>query len=420
VRIALVVHQFPPEHIGGTEVYTESLARALQQLGHEVHVWLPSKGCQRPLEPQDPDGLSVWRAVRGTRAKERALAAFWHTFRNQRLERAYRAFLADVQPDVVHIQHLQWVSARLITLTELLPCVVTLHDYWFFCPNSQLLLPDRSICSGPHGGWRCGPCGLAKLGQQAPPVLERAAGLPFAYRHWAVTAALRSASRLIAPSAWVKARYVQEGFAAERIAVIPHGLDSTRLTIALGADGNGRHEGLCFGYLGSLAWQKGLHILIAAFNALPAAASLTIYGDTGAFPDYVEQLRRMATHPGIRFAGPLDRRQLGEALGALDYLVVPSLWEETFCLVIPEANACGVPAIASDLGALRDRVRDGVTGRLFPAGDVAALVDILRDLAAHPEQRQHYRAALIPAPSMDQHAQAVVAVYQSALAGRRG
>ena len=115
-------------------------------------------------------------------------------------------------------------------------------------------------------------------------------------------------------------------------------------------------------------------MLVEAFNRLPeAAAALTIYGSETAFPDYAAEVRTLAAHPNIRFAGPLDHRHVGAALRQMDCLVVPSVWYENSPLVIQEAFAMGLPVIASRLGALAEKVQDGRTGYLFAPGDSADL-----------------------------------------------
>ena len=66
-----------------------------------------------------------------------------------------------------------------------------------------------------------------------------------------------------------------------------------------------------------------------------------------------------------------------------------------------EAHAAGVPVIGSDIPALSELVRDGINGRLYPAGDAGALAAILRDLAAKPAQLDAWRAELMPVRTMD-------------------
>jgi glycosyltransferase involved in cell wall biosynthesis len=238
--------------------------------------------------------------------------------------------------------------------------------------------------------------------------------LPLAYRNRVLRAAAAEIDRFIAPSAFLREQYARQGFPAEKIAVLENGMDLRRLAgEALPAPEVRPH----FGFLGSLAWQKGVHILIEAFNRLPPdAASLTIFGSDRAFPAYGAELRALARHAQIRFAGALPFDAVGGALRSLDALLMPSLWYENSPLVIQEAYALGVPVIASRLGALEEKVQEGVTGRLFPAGDAAALAEVLGDIVRAPGQLAAFRRNLPPPPDIDSHAAALVGTYEELLA----
>jgi glycosyltransferase involved in cell wall biosynthesis len=89
----------------------------------------------------------------------------------------------------------------------------------------------------------------------------------------------------------------------------------------------------------------------------------------------------------IRFTGWLDGSECASLLQSADLLVVPSLWPEPYGLVGPEAAAAGVPALAFDVGGIREWLTDGVHGRLVPvtgdpAGSLArGLDDSLSDVA---------------------------------------
>jgi monofunctional chorismate mutase len=220
----------------------------------------------------------------------------------------------------------------------------------------------------------------------------------------------------LAPSAFLRQKYVEHGFPAEKIVVVENGLDVDKLAqvpeVDALPDPPVRPH---FGFLGSLAWQKGVHVLIEAFNRLDERASLTIYGSERTFPDYVAELKRLARHPNIRFAGLLDPQQVGGALRRMDCLVVPSLWYENSPLVIQEAFGVGVPVVASRLGALPEKVKDGSTGRLFTAGSVDDLTAVLQDLVAHPQMLAGMAERIVPAPSMTVHAAYLEQVYQSML-----
>ena len=412
MRIAYIVHKFPPESVGGTEIHTWSLARHLVASGHEVHVFYPMPNLAPNEARIEQDGIRLWRVSGPTARREGSLPAqFWHTFRNREYEIEFSRFLTEVRPDIVHFQHLQGVSTRLTRLAEDRPRVLTLHDYWHFCANSQLIRPDGSICDGPKLGWRCVDCAAEAVDAPWLRLLRPFAGLPFAYRNSYVRRCLKDIDLFLTPSEFSRQLHIDQGFPQERIRVLEHGLDASRLVSSSTnlAPPTARPH---FGFLGSIAPQKGVHVLIEAFNQLPEVAALTVYGDDSVFPSYAARIKAMARHPHVRFAGPLDYRRIGDALRDLDFLVVPSLWCETFCLVAQEAHAMRVPVVASRLGALQ-RIRDGEDGRLFAAGDSEDLARVLLELLDAPEIRARLQARIEPPPTLEQQAWRLLSFYKS-------
>jgi len=335
--------------------------------------------------------------------------AFWQTWRNAAVERDYGTFLSDWQPDIVHVQHLQWVSARLLRMCAGIPTVLTLHDYWYICANSQLVRANARPCAGqsPRG---CASCLLEARGTPGALAHPLACALApaLAWRNSYVRTCALMADIMLTPSREARDVYISAGFPAERLLAFENGLDPARLRCAPTYRAPRDHT--VFGYLGGLAWQKGVHVLVEAFEGVDPQHELRIYGPLDVFPAYVEGLHRAATHPGTRFMGPVAPDTVGEVLGDLDYLVVPSLWAETFGMVVQEAQFVGVPVIASRIGALQ-RIRDGIDGRLFEAGDVKSLRRILRELAAHPESRQRLAAEIRRGPTICDQASALIQIY---------
>lgn len=414
MRLALPVHKFPPESLGGTEIYTRTLARALVQAGHTVALFYPSTTVQQLTQDDTPEGMHRWRApLAPTRASEDPVRQFWHTFRDQAIERAFTTFLQEYQPDLVHFQHVQGVSARLIEQAAGCPRLVTLHDYWYFCANSQLIRPDQQPCAGPSWGcYNCVDCATARADLTQLRRLRPVVALPFAYRNAYLRRMMAQIDRFIAPSAFLRQQYIDQGWPAAKIVTLENGMDRRRLldapdlTLPMPL---GRPH---FGFIGSLAWQKGVHILVEAFNQLPAQAALTIYGSDSAFPDYGAELRRLARHPHLRFAGPIGFDQVGAALRQFDALIVPSLWYENSPLVIQEAYVMGVPVLASRIGALTEKVQEGKTGLLFTPGDSHALAATLQSVIDRPEQLQVLRRGIQPPPTIEEHTAQVIKLYQ--------
>ncbi len=137
MRILLVVHEFLPKHRAGTERYTYGLARALGR-ENEVAVLAGERDAGRkPCTYDDEvlDGIHVRRLFLPDRHHYR------ETYSNPGLEPAFRSLLSDLRPDVVHFQHLIYLSTSFLEMAAErgIPSVMTLHDYWLMCPMGQLL-----------------------------------------------------------------------------------------------------------------------------------------------------------------------------------------------------------------------------------------------------------------------------------------
>jgi glycosyltransferase involved in cell wall biosynthesis len=76
--------------------------------------------------------------------------------------------------------------------------------------------------------------------------------------------------------------------------------------------------------------------------------------------------------------------------GRARLLVVPSVWPEPFGLVGLEAAACGVPAVAFDVGGIGEWLTDGVNGRMVAAGDTAAMGDAIASLLSDRARRMRF------------------------------
>lgn len=128
--------------------------------------------------------------------------------------------------------------------------------------------------------------------------------------------------------------------------------------------------------------HKGIHIALEALRlANLEAVEYTVYG--AVTEPYFQQLLAIADAvPGLTFRayGGFKPSQLPALLGGVDALIIPSIVGETYSIVAREALACGVPVIASRIGALSDAVREGQNGLLFTPGAPASLAAILQML----------------------------------------
>jgi glycosyltransferase involved in cell wall biosynthesis len=142
--------------------------------------------------------------------------------------------------------------------------------------------------------------------------------------------------------------------------------------------------------VGQLIPEKGIDVALKAFAALGGSARLWIVGD-GVERGALEALaRELGLDDRVRFLG--IQWNVAPFMQAADCLVCPSLWAEAAGLVNLEAQACGLPVIASRIGGIPEHVDDERTGILVPPGDFGALSLALRRLQSDPQALHALRA----------------------------
>ena len=153
-------------------------------------------------------------------------------------------------------------------------------------------------------------------------------------------------------------------------------------------------------------------------STLLASAEMTglrvrIAGDPSPMPELVKKAPR-----NVEFLGALSRADVDALYRGARFLVVPSLWFETFGLVAAEAMSHGIPVIASNMGALAEVVDDGTTGLLFEPGNPEALAGkmsaLWNDSALCKRMGRMAREKVIREYSEDTHYRRLMAVYEAA------
>ena len=189
-------------------------------------------------------------------------------------------------------------------------------------------------------------------------------------------------------SAFVARRSVGDmGLPAGKVHTVYNGIDVDRFPYRERVAG----RALRVAFAGQLMAEKGIDTLLTALAQLQAAGVAFEARLAGRGPAEGE-LRAHAVAlqlGGVRFLGHTD--SVPDLFAWADVVVAPSRWAEAFGLVAAEAMATGAVVVASDAGALPEVV--GAAGRVFPAGDAAALAGVLRELAADPGERRRLGTA---------------------------
>ena len=423
-------------------MYTHGLAVRAQRAGHSVrvitHVESPAlDSIHYQAERTEHDGIPVTEIHHNlSRAPHPARAEYDNPY----IVELLRQELEADKPDLIHALHVMKLSGAVLKLCYdmSIPVVLTLVDYWFICPRHVLVRWNDQLCQGPAHDLDCLRClhethGFAAgRGQKVPPPLLRAIStfgftvlkerLP---RFWRDIHAIRQrqiylrqiverADRVIALSDFQKEMFVRNGYSAERIQVINHGLETAGLKPAtLAPPGE-----LEIVFVGSLVYHKGPHILLKALAQHPESKiRLLLYGDAGGSNSYLDSLKELvAADRRVKLMGTFPLDEMGRVLETAHALAMPALWYENEPLVVKAARYVGLPLLASDIGTLASSIQDGVDGWLLPAGDIAAWANALASL--NPKTLPKGSADL-SIKSMDDNARELLDIYQEVLLKKR-
>jgi D-inositol-3-phosphate glycosyltransferase len=153
------------------------------------------------------------------------------------------------------------------------------------------------------------------------------------------------------------------------------------------------------GYVGRLTREKGIDDLLKAFalsRSRGCDAQLFVVGGArkkSRIPDLSEQARNLGIVDAVRFLGSIANDDVAVAFQAADVIAVPSHYE-AFGLVALEAMATGTPIVASDVGGLRDLVKEERGGKRVPARDASAWADALAEALQPHELRRRASLAM--------------------------
>ncbi len=172
---------------------------------------------------------------------------------------------------------------------------------------------------------------------------------------------------------------------------------------------------------GRLTPEKGFADLIAAADALPPDVDVLVFGDGPERARLEAQRAALRTGARVQLAG--HRPDAADCVAAADVCVVPSRWEEAFCLAAAEPLARGRPLVATRVGAIPELVRDGVTGLLVPPADPRALAGAIQRLLDAPELAtalgQSGRAHVVASHGWPRAVASLVSVLAPAFGARR-
>ena len=326
---------------GGAEVHLHEILKRLAAEGHEVTCF--ASNFEGGDEEESYDGIRVMRSGRWFDA-------------NFTVPRRVRAYLREHRCDLV---------------------IEDINKIPFFLP---LVSPAKVVAVVPH-------LFGATVFRETNPLFAS-----YVYLWERLIPAVYRKCRFVVISPSTKADLVSRGIGAERIDVVLCGLDHAAYRLM---DGVERESVPTLVHFGRMRKYKSIDVVIRAFarvrESLPAAR-LFVVGDGPERGNLVRLARALGLGSSVEFPGAVSTPDLVGILNRA-HLFVNASPKEGWGLTVIEANACGLPVVASRRPGLQDSVKDGDTGYLVEYGDVEGFARRSIELLTEPATWKRMSAA---------------------------
>ncbi len=414
LRVLVISHGHPSLSLGGAEIASHNLHKGLNGRDDVRSFYLARVGHPFPrhassalMSVRDADDEILYHAD-----------DYDHFLLSNRntddIRRDLRRFVATLRPDVVHFHHFIGLGLEaLYAVRETLPdavIVVTFHEFLSLCHHHGQMVKTGSM----------------KLCNESSPIachgcFPDISPARFLRRERFVQSMLKLADHYVSPSRFLAERYIHWGLPGDRMTVIENGLDVATPAEPRPLTGiEGRRSR--FAYFGQMNPYKGIDVLLDAVSRVPDSvwgddARLMIFGGNLEFQPqwFKDRLAASIEKAGdrVRFYGSYENAEMPRLMRSVDWVVMPSVWWENSPIVIQEALFHGRPLIASNVGGMAEKIRDGIDGLHFRVGSAEDLADRLGEALTDPALWGRLRSGMRPPLSHIECAEAHLELYRS-------
>jgi glycosyltransferase involved in cell wall biosynthesis len=358
MKILYIHTLYAPHYKGGAEYSLQIIVEAMHKKGHEVLVLATSD--KKGLHQETVNGIKVYRAGIKNRywqynnySHSKISKLLWHIqdIYNQGMADYLENILSVEKPDIIscHIIGGWSIAVWDVIYRTKIPVVQVLHDFYLLCARTTMLNKNNIQCNK-----RCLKCRMMR------------------YLHKKKSKRINA---VVGISQYIIGRVLNTGYFKDSITRIIY---NARII----SNSNRIHQqistsNIVFGYIGTLAPNKGVQWLIEQFNKISSNSILLKIAGEGNF-SYTNLLKNIsANDTRISFTGYVKSEDF---YPQIDVLIVPSIWNEPLGMVAIEACAHHIPVITSATGGLKEIITDGHNGLYCDISIPDSLSDAMRKI----------------------------------------
>lgn len=393
-RIVIVSHSHPSLKSGGGEVAAYRHYKHLREEGEDVAFVGAVIGSEDSRHFLGADQPGVGLGNDDFLIRSQGMDPFLMDQNDLEFETWLVNFLGDFDAEIYHFHHFWNIGAAVIRrLRALRPnalMLCTLHEFTAICANHGQMLKSNSnrLCNEANT-MACANC----MPWWSP--------LDHALRRQRMQEMLMHFDHLIAPSHFLRQRFVDWGIPDQKISMIENGVPFERQTLPADVE-RATKLSYEFAIFCAATPTKGLDVLVDAVAHLETLVTDETEDNTFAVNVHgASEEEFLAMWPGkdipksLHFNGRYNPENVIDLMSSVGWIIMPSIWWENSPVIIQEALAAQTPMIVSNIGGMHEKVSEW--GQTFEVGNARSLALQMQNVMGDPKAIENARAAM-PAP----------------------
>jgi glycosyltransferase involved in cell wall biosynthesis len=337
MKILIIASLYPPYVKGGGEISTQLLAEGLKKIGIDVVV----VSIDEKYKEEFINGVKIYRIPTPniywsfkSHQQSKIKKIVWHMIDSYNIfiEKDLSKILQKEKPDIVHSSTIEDISAYSWKVAKNMGFKVihTLRSYTLLCPHATMFKNNKNCDS------QCLNC---------------------KYMTYPKKILSNYVDGVVGISNFILEKHIQNGYfpkALKNVIYNPISTNQIKRTI--------KKQNIVLGFLGRLEQAKGIEFLLEKYSKLNLPNTQLLIFGKGVNKEYENNLKVKYNQNYIIFKGFMKPEEI---YPQIDILIVPSLWNEPFGRIVPEANSYGIPVLVSNKGGLPELVQEGKNGYVF-------------------------------------------------------